>query len=442
MKLEMMRKTAILSALTVLLALPGLASAETLVIDHGTIHPVTGDPFVGRVVIEDGVIAAAVPDAADAPVPGGTPTIDATGLHVYPGLFDAMSTIGLIEIGSVSATNDQAEMGAYNPHLEAATAVHPASEIIPVTRANGVTHALVTPRTGGDGVIAGQAALVGLAGWTVEEMALAPSIAMVITWPAIQTRTFDFSTFSMKESPYAEAKEKAEEAQNELRDWVDAARHYSQAADGGSDRLETDQKLAALARCLDGAMPVIIRADAERDIEAAVKFAEQEGMKMILAGGREAWKAKELLAEKNIPVILGLTLSLPREDDLPYDMPFRNAGELFEAGVKIAFASGAGGGFGPSGPHGSRTVPYEANATVSYGVPEDEALRAITINAAEMLGVGDRLGSIEVGKIANLIVTDGSPLEIRTQIKHVVIGGQEVSTENRQRRLYEEYRAR
>jgi imidazolonepropionase-like amidohydrolase len=409
------------------------------VIDGGTVHPVTGDPFVGRVVIEDGLITAAAEDAA---VPAGATTIDATGLHVYPGLFDAMSTMGLIEIGSVPATNDQAEMGAYNPHLQAATAVHPASEIIPVTRANGVTHALATPRTDGDGVIGGQAAVINLDGWTVEEMALDPSVAMVITWPQIRTRRFDFSTFSVVESPYGEAKEKAEEAQNELREWIDAARHYRQAVDGESERLATDQKLAALSRCLDGEMPVIIRADAKRDIEAAVKFAEQEGISMILAGGREAWEVKELLAEKNVPVILGSTLSLPREEDLPYDMPFRNPGELVEAGVSIAFASGAGGGFGPSGPHGSRTVPYEAAAAVAYGLPEEEALRAVTLNAAEMLGVGDRLGSIEPGKVGNLIVTDGNPLEIRTRIEHVVIAGREVSTENRHKALYDQYRRR
>jgi imidazolonepropionase-like amidohydrolase len=189
-------------------------------------------------------------------------------------------------------------------------------------------------------------------------------------------------------------------------------------------------------------MPVIIRADAKRDIEAAVKFAEQEGISMILAGGREAWEVKELLAEKNVPVILGSTLSLPREEDLPYDMPFRNPGELVEAGVSIAFASGAGGGFGPSGPHGSRTVPYEAAAAVAYGLPEEEALRAVTLNAAEMLGVGDRLGSIEPGKVGNLIVTDGNPLEIRTRIEHVVIAGREVSTENRHKALYDQYRGR
>jgi len=434
-----MRKTTTLLALALLLVVPGVAAAETLVIDGGTVHPVTGEPFVGRVVIEDGLITAA---AADATAPAGATTIDATGLHVYPGLFDAMSTIGLIEIGSVPATNDQAEMGAYNPHLLAATAVHPASEIIPVTRANGVTHALATPRTDGDGVIGGQAAVINLAGWTVEEMALDASVAMVISWPQIRTRRFDFSTFSVVESPYGEAKEKAEEGQNELREWIEAARHYKQAVDGESERLAIDQKLAALSRCLDGEMPVIIRADAKRDIEAAVKFAEQEGIKMILAGGREAWEVKELLAEKNVPVILGSTLSLPREEDLPYDMPFRNPGELVEAGVSIAFASGAGGGFGPSGPHGSRTVPYEAAAAVAYGLPEEEALRAVTLNAAEMLGVADRLGSIEPGKVGNLIVTDGNPLEIRTRIEHVVIAGREVSTENRHKALYDQYRGR
>ena len=120
-------------------------------------------------------------------------------------------------------------------------------------------------------------------------------------------------------------------------------------------------------------------------------------------------------------------------------MPFRNPGELVEAGVRIAFASAAGGGFGPAGPHNSRTVPYEAAAAVPYGLPEEEALRAVTINPAEMFGMDDKLGSIEPGKIANLIVTDGNPLEIRTRIVHVVIGGREVSTENRHRALYEQY---
>jgi imidazolonepropionase-like amidohydrolase len=163
---------------------------------------------------------------------------------------------------------------------------------------------------------------------------------------------------------------------------------------------------------------------------------------MILAGGRDAWKVKEQLAEKQIPVILGIIQSLPFEDDEPYDMPARNPGELVEAGVKIAFASGAGGGFGPGGPHNSRTTPSEAATAVAYGLSEADAMKALTLWPAEFLGFGDRLGSIEAGRIANLIVTDGSPLEITTQIEHLVINGREVSTGNMHERLYEKYRSR
>ncbi len=428
-----------IAVLILALALPGLTGAGSLVIVGGTVHPVSSEPFVGNVVVTDSRITAV---GAEVAAPAGAKTIDAAGLHVYPGLFDAISQLGLTEIGAVTATNDQAEMGAYNPHLLAATAIHPASEVIPVARANGITHSLVAPRTSGNGVIAGQAALVNLAGWTVDEMALDSALAMVITWPRIQTRRFDFATFTVKETPYKEAKEKAEEAQNELRDWLDAARHYSQAMEGNSTRLETDQKLAALAQVLNGNMRVIIIAASKADIEAAVAFAEEEGLDMILAGGRDAWEVKELLAEKEVPVILGLTESLPHQDDLPYDRPFRNPGELAAAGVKIAFASGAGGGFGPGGPHGSRTIPYEAEAAVSYGLPAAEALRALTLNPAEMFGMEEDLGSIEPGKIANLIITDGDPLQIQTQILHVYIAGSEVSTDNKHKSLYERYLGR
>jgi len=427
------------AVLTLALLLPGLTGADTLVIMGGTVHPVSSEPFMGNVVVTDGRIATV---GADATATGPARVIDATGLHVYPGLFDAVSQLGLVEVGAVSATNDRAEMGAYNPQLLAATAVHPASEVIPVARANGITHTLVAPQTDNNGVIAGQAALLNLAGWTVEEMTVDPALAMVITWPRIQTRRFDFATFTVKETPYKEAKEKAEEAQNELRDWLDAARHYRQALAGKSSRLEADQKLAALARVLDGDMPVIIVAAGKADIEAAVAFAEEEGLHLILAGGRDAWQVKELLAEKHVPVILGLTETLPHEDDLPYDQPYRNPGELAAAGVKIAFASGAGGGSGPGGPHGSRIVPYEAEAAVAYGLPAAEALRAMTLNPAEILGVDKDLGSIEAGKIANLIVTDGDPLQIRTLIKHVLIAGSEVSTDNKHLRLYKQYLGR
>ncbi len=434
-------RAASLLLLAFVVALPGFAASApgTLVLEGGTIHPVVGTPYTGNVVIQDGLIHAA---GADVTAPDGATRVDISGLHVYPGLCDAISQLGLVEIGAVAATVDTTESGMMNPHLVAATAIHPASEVIPVARAGGITHTVTAPETGRDGIIAGRASFIHLDGWTVEEMAIVPSVALVISWPEIETRSFDFSTFSFRDTPFGEAKEEAEASQNTLRDWMDAARHYAQAIAAGSDRLERDHKLEALGPVLSGELPVIIGANAARDIEAAVAFAEEQGIRMILAGGGEAWKVHELLVEKKIPVILGMTATLPDREDAPYDQPFQTAGKLAAAGVPIAIGTGAGGGFGPGGPHSSRTLPFEIGMATAYGLSEEDALAALTINPARMFGLGDRLGSIEAGKIANLIVTDGSPLEITTQIRHVIIGGRDVPLDNKHQELYERYRAR
>jgi imidazolonepropionase-like amidohydrolase len=433
------RARAGLLALVLALCIAGFAPAEVVVLEGATVHPVVGEPYVGRVVIADGLIQSA---GAEAAVPEGARVLDLSGRHVYPGFFDAMSRQGLVEISSVPGTVDTTELGRFNPHLQAATAVHPASEVIPVTRANGITHSLVAPATGRDGVLAGQASLLHMAGWTVEEMLVDAGIAMVLQWPAIRTRELDFSTFEWRDTPFAEAKEEAEAAQNELREWFEAARHYSQAQGSGSERLEVNHKLAALARVLGGDMPLVVQADAKRDIESAVAFAEEQGLRIVLAGGEEAWKVKELLAEKDIPVILGRIQSLPDERDDPYDRPFRTPGELVSAGVKIAFGSSAGGGFGPGGAHSARTLPYEAATAIPYGLNPQDALAALTLWPAEIFGVEESLGSITPGKVANLVVTDGDPLAIPTQVLHLFIRGEEVSTDNRHESLYERYRAR
>jgi imidazolonepropionase-like amidohydrolase len=437
----MSRMTRLISlfALSLVAIVPGLVRAQALVIDGGTIHSMKGDPFVGRVVIERGVITAI---GADAAVPAGATRIDASGLHVYPGLFDAMSSVGLDEVDAVSATNDMSEMGMYNPNLSTATAVHPASEVIPVTRVSGITHSLVVPGTEREGVIAGQAAIVNLDGWTESEMAVNNAAALVIEWPGIVTRRFDFTTFTVKETPYADAKDEATKKQNELRDWIDAAKHYGAAVKAKGSRADINPKLAALSQYVDGTRPVIIEADRKADIEAAIAFADEMGLRMILAGGRDAWKVKDTLVKKKIPVILGRTQSLPTEDDDPYDKPYANPGDLCKAGIKIAFASGAGGGFGPDGPHGARTLPYEAGQAAAFGLSEDDAMKALTLWPAEILGVDKQLGSLETGKIANVIVTDGSPLALNTDVKHLVIAGHEVSLENKHLALYEKYKAR
>ena len=391
----------------------------------------------GIVVIRDGKIAAV---GANIAVPDDAQVINAAGLEVYPGMFDPITQIGLNEVGAVSATVDTRELGAFNPELIAATAVNPATAHIPVTRANGITEVLAVPGIGGfdsegGGVITGQASAFNLAGWTMDEMQIKRSVAMVINWPSIQTRSFDFSTFSFKEKPYTEAKREYDKSVNELSDWLVRARHYAQAKEKGSpDLFVRDLKLEALVPVVEGKLPVLIVADDVRDIRNAVDFCAKQNLKMILGSGAESWKVKDLLKEKKIPVILGPTERLPEREDAPYDKPMTQPAELNAAGIPFAFSS-----FGTSF---SRRLPQYAGTAVGYGLPHDEALKAVMLNAAQILGLADQVGTLEPGKLANIIVTSGDPLEIQTQVRYLFIKGQLTSTDNRHRDLYEEYRKR
>jgi len=428
----------ILGAAALLLGATVAPAQETLAIRGGTVHPVTGPSYVGTVVVQGGRIVAAGPNVT---VPAGARVIDATGLHVYPGLFDAGSQLGLTEIGQVAVTNDMRELGNFNPHLQARTAVHPASEHIPVTRANGITHTLSLPGGGGgfggggSGGFPGQGSIFHLAGWTIEEMDIVPGAVMVMNWPTIRTRTggFGFGGGAATERSFREAMEEYERAVHQLASWLDAARDYDRAVRGGA-RIPRDLRLEALARVTRGEMPVLARVNTERDIRNVIEFAEKQGLRLIIAGAAEGYRVADLLAEKKIPVILGPTQELPMGVDRPYDEQYANPGKLHAAGVKIAFAT-----FNSAY---SRTLPYEAAQAIPFGLPREAALRAVTINPAEILGIADRLGSIEVGKIANLIVTDGDPLEITTQIRHVIINGKEADLRNRHLDLYEKYRSR
>jgi len=414
------------------------AKPAVYAIKGGKIFTLAGAPIEnGTVVIRDGKIAAV---GANIEIPADAQVIDATGLEVYPGMFDAATQIGLGEISQVSATQDVTELGDYNPELIAATAVNPASAYIPVTRASGITEVIAAPGTAGfdaqgGGLITGQASAFNLAGWTMEDMQLNRSVAMVINWPSIQTRSFDFATFSIKEKPYPDAKKEYDKSVNELSDWLNRARHYAQAKEKGSPALyERDLKLESLVPVVQGKLPVLVIADEERDIRNAVEFCSKQNLKMILGSGAEAWKVKDLLKEKKIPVILGPTERVPDKEDTPYDKPMTQPSELFAAGIPFAFSS-----FGTSF---SRRLPQYAGASVAYGLPHDEALKAVMLNAAQIFGLGDQLGTLEAGKLGNVIVTSGDPLEIQTQVKYLFIKGQLTSIENRHSDFYEQYRKR
>lgn len=434
---------ALMALLSLAPRLPAQPAPRVYAITGAKVYTLSGPPLeAATVVIRDGKIAA-VGERVE--VPAGAQVIDAKGLEVYPGMFDAVTELGLAEVGAVAATVDTTELGSYNPELVAATAVHPASAHIPVNRAAGITHVIAAPGMGGGGfggglggggaVIGGQASAIHLSGWVIDEMLLRRSAAMVVNWPTLQTRTLDVSTSSFRQRPFREAKQEFDKKVAELGDWLERARHYAQAREKGSAaKFDRDLKLEALVPVIRGELPVLVVANRAREIRSAVEFCEKQKLKMILAGGAEAWKVKDLLREKKIPVVLRPTLRLPVEEDDPYDKVFTQPAELAAAGVKIAFAS--------FGNEFVRRLPQEAGNAAAHGLPRDEAVKAITLYPAEIFGLADRLGSIEPGKIANLIVTRGDLLELNSDIRYLFINGQLTSTDNKHRQLYEEYRHR
>jgi imidazolonepropionase-like amidohydrolase len=404
---------------------PKLATGVT-VITNARIHPVT-KPMIerGSIVVRDGVIEAV---GANITTPAGAKVIDAAGADVYPGWINARSTLGLADPGPRGFA-DADEMLEFNPQLRAPVAFHNDSDAIPITRANGVTTVAVTPA---GGVLGGQIAVMNLDGWTWEESTVRPVAGIAFQFPSLdRARGEDDDGSSAAASKTYEELKKARDAKlNELEQLLAQARAYARK---GANR-QTDWVLEALVPVVERRIPFITRADTEADIRDAVAFADRVGVKVVISGGSEAPLVASLLKERNIPVIVGPVQALPRRDDVSHAAILQVAGQLVQAGVKIAFGTGDA--------NNARLLPYHAAHAVAWGLPRDEAVKALTINGAEILGVGDRLGSIEPGKQANLLVAKGDPLEIRTEVTHVIIAGRDVGLENKHHALYERYRAR
>jgi imidazolonepropionase-like amidohydrolase len=407
---------------------------KTMSIVGATVHTMVGEPITdGTISVRGGKIVeigSGLPPLPDAEV------VDATGKHVYPGFIDANSVVGLAEVSAVSSTIDISETGEINANVNTAIAVNPDSELIPVTRANGITYVLAAP--GGD-VVHGTSALIRLDGWTWEDLTAASPVAMHISWPSFAIRTFSF--FGPPASREDQEKRRDENLKK-IRRFFDDARAYAtakQAQGAGGERLDIDPMLEAMLPVLDGRMPVIVYADDVRQIKNAIDFFEEQNLRMILAGSGDVWRVADLLAEREIPVILTGVLELPSRRDEPYDTAYTAAAKLHEAGVKFCFA-GSASSFAAAN---ARNLPYHAAMAAAFGLPREEAMRALTLYPAQILGVGDDLGSIEKGKAASLIITDGDPLEIRTHVEREFIDGREVDLEdNKHERLYRRYAAR
>jgi imidazolonepropionase-like amidohydrolase len=388
-------------------------------ITGATVHPVDGpDVDKGTVLIHGDKIIAV---GAGIEIPAGTKTIDAAGLHVYPGLIDAGSVLGLSEIGRVRETHDYQEAGLFQPDLRAGVAINPDSELIPVSRAGGITTTMIRP-TGG--IICGQVSLIKLDGWTVPEMILSLEAGLQIDWPG-----------GNDNQPRIE----------QLRDFLNEGRTYAKlkksAQEGQTAPPIRDPRYESLDPYLRGDKRIFVEANSRKDIAESLLFAEKENLKIVITGGAEAWKLAGELKKREVPVIIGAVMAKPHEEYDPFDAAYANPGRLHEAGVLFAIRSNGSStaGFNASN---SRNTPFEAAQAVAYGLPEAEALKSVTLNAAKILQADDKLGSLTAGKLANLIITDGSPLQETTQYKAIFVAGKPYAAESRHTRLYEKYRHR
>jgi len=419
----------------------GLFAAESnsVLIRNVTVHPVTG-PVVenGSVLVVDGKIEEV---GRKTTARSGVRVVDGKGMHLYPGMINAATNVGLSEISAVRDSVDLDEIGEFNPQLRAEIAFNPSSEHVPVVRAAGITSVITLPsdgsrggRAGGGSVITGQGALMHLDGWTWEEMAVRPMAVMEMLFPEMRAgggrNPFAAAATGAGRSLQEEERQYHAELSH-ISDFLEDVRRYKKAKDAKAPGFERDLKLEAMLGVIDGTEPMFVRAERERMIKDAIAFSDKEKVKIIIADPREIGGMGPELKKHNIPVVLGKVLALPEHEDDAYDAPYTLPAEFYKAGVKFCF--------GTFDVEFARNVPFEAAQAAAFGLPKDEALKAVTINSAEIFGVGAQIGSIEKGKTADLILTDGDPLEARTNIKGMFIAGKEVSLESRHTREYEKW---
>lgn len=392
-----------------------------IVITNATVHTVTNGVIEGGVVlVENGEITHV---GSNIRIPDDVHRIDASGLHLYPGFIDSFTHLGLVEISAVPVTVDHQEIGTMNPQVQAVTAINPHSVAIPVTRVGGVTTVISTPSSSR---IAGKAALIDLWGYTPDAMAVTERAALVIEWPV-----------QPGDASNEDAMERYERQRDELDDYMKQATFYEEMVSGynhdeaTTHRPDRDLRLEAMREVIRGEIPVIIRVDRERDILKALEWISgYPDISFILQGVSEGWRVASQIAEAEVPVIVN-TLYTPARPYDNYQRPYQNPGLLAEAGVQVVIGTGE--------TENVRNLLFEAGYAATYGLGRENALKSITINPAIVWGVEDRLGSIEPGKQANLVLTDGDPFEPSTQIHNVMINGYLIPMESRQQQLFEEF---
>ena len=404
--------------------IPGAQPKTPVALVGATIHPISGPTLQnGTLLFNKGRIAKI---GKGIPIPAGSQVINLKGKHIYPALFDSMTNTGLVEVKAVRASVDEAETGTINPNVKAQVAVNPDSELIPVTRSNGILLTLTAPS---GGTIAGQAAVIQLDGWTWEDMTLQASAGMIIKWPNMAA----VADWWVEKSAKQQIEDRDKTLKN-LRKTFENAEAYRRARKANVKGQAYDARWEAMIPVLAGKVPIIVHANEIQQIQAAVAFASEHKLKMILFGGYDAPRCAQLLKKHQIPVIVGGVYRLPQQRHDPYDEAYTLPERLRQAGLKFCISS-----YGRFGAANVRNLPYHAAIAAGFGLPEDDALKAITLSPAEILGVSDRVGSLQTGKDATLIITTGTPLETTTQVEAAFVQGKPVQLNDRHKRLWRKY---
>ncbi|MFN0318505.1 MAG: amidohydrolase family protein [Burkholderiales bacterium] len=404
--------------------IPGKAEKGTFAFTNATIETVTKGTVKGTLLVQDGKITSI---GANVTIPAGAKTIDCNGLYLYPGMIDGGTTLGLVEVSSVSLTADEDELGELTPQMQALTAVNPNATAIPVTRVDGVTTVLTVPQSG---LFPGTAALINLVGYTPDQM-YAGFKGMVLNFPAVRRRPFGDNR---TEEDLKKEEDKLLKQLNEVWEQATLYAKIDSAANANSANPKPtyNPEMAALAPVVKGNATLLVEVNRYNDIESAIKWVQtQKVKKVVVTGVAEGWRVADKLAKANIPVITGPVIAIPTRASDRYDKAYANPGLMKKAGVKVAIRS--------NNSENVRNLPWHAGFAAAYGMNKEDALKAITIVPAEIFGVADKLGSLEVGKTANLVVTTGDLLETKSQILHVFIDGWQVPMDSRHIQLYKEF---
>ena len=406
--------------------IPAPPQKNPILLKNGYIHTVSKGTIEGSILFEKGKITRI---AKYITPPKDCEIIDLNGKHVYPGMIAAVSGLGLIEINAVAVTNDHSERGDFNPNVRTNVAFNPDSEIIPTTRSNGILIANIIPNSG---LVSGQSSVMMLDGWTWENATLSSPSGLHIIWPNMN---------SIAKNDYEKNRLKtAKEHLNNLENIIKDARAYARLRQTKSRSAENyhdeDLRWESMIPYVNKKLPIYVHANEVKQIEAAISWSVRHSLNIIIVGGKDAWRTTDLLIKNRIPVIYESVTSLPYRRFEDYDQAYKTPSILYEKGVQFCISQ-----YGSAGSaYQARNLPYQASMAASYGLPKEAALRSITLSVAEILGIDKKVGSLETGKDATLFISNGDPLEIRTNILQAYIQGKKVDMGDRHKSLYSKYK--